>query len=69
MRYSGRLLPCSKLEGSKLRRKVEIIGTEGTKGRRWEIKAEQDVLFVGLLIKGIVAGTPLEMGVGGTRCS
>lgn len=70
MRYSGGLLPCSKLERSSLRRKINIIDTEGTKGRGlWEIKTEQDALSAGLLIKGIVAGTLPETGVAGTMCS
>ena len=65
MPYSVRLLPCSKLEGSKLWRKVEIVDTED----KGEIKVGEDVLAAGLLIKGIIAGTRPETGVAGTICS
>lgn len=57
--------------GAEATKEVEMIDTRGTKGKGgWEIKfLGKNVLSAGLLINGIVDGSPPEMGVAGTICS
>lgn len=57
--------------GTEAVRKVEVINTKETKGKRgWGDQSwGENVLSAGLLINGTVCGSPPEMGVAGTMCS